>query len=83
MLVARCTISDVVFERYNPNLDPCSSLQVGDYLCCPVGDSNKKLKPDPAKKGDNSLCATHLNQNSDDYNGLAEKIGITIADIEK
>lgn len=82
-LVARCTISDVVFERYNPNLDVCSFLQVRDYLCCPVGDSNKKPKPELPKKGDNSLCATHRIQNSDDYNGLAEKFGITIADIEK
>lgn len=82
-LVSRCKISAADFTKYNPKSDLCSALRVGDYVCCSAGEPYTEPKPDPPKQGADGICATHLIQNGDSCDALAEQFGVTVAELEK
>jgi hypothetical protein len=82
-LVSRCGISAADFTKYNPKTDLCSTLQVGDYVCCSAGDPHIEPKPVPPKQGGDGICATHLIKNGDSCDALAKQYGVTVADLEK
>ncbi|KAF2132617.1 carbohydrate-binding module family 24 protein [Dothidotthia symphoricarpi CBS 119687] len=82
-LVSKCGISAADFTKFNPNPNLCSSLKVGDYVCCSAGDPHTDPKPDPPKPGSDGTCATHLIVQDDSCGSLAKQYGITVNDIER
>jgi LysM repeat protein len=81
-LVKKCGITSPNFVKYNPKTNLCSTLKVGEFVCCSAGDlpSSSVVAPKPDADG---VCATHLIQNGDTCSALATKYGITVVNIEK
>lgn len=82
-LASRCGISGADFTKFNPASTFCSSLQVGGYACCSVGDPYTKPKPVAPSPNADGTCATHLIVDKDTCSALATKYGITVDNIEK
>ncbi|KAH8585563.1 glycoside hydrolase family 18 protein [Bisporella sp. PMI_857] len=80
-LVSRCAISAADFTKFNPKANLCSTLQVGDYVCCSAGDPHTDPKPDPPQPGADGICAMYLIQNGDTCAGLAKRFGVTVEDL--
>lgn len=81
-LVSRCGISAQDFTKFNPRKDLCSTLGVGDYVCCSAGDPFTEPKPDPPQPQPDGTCATHVIKAGDSCDSLAKEHGITVQDIE-
>lgn len=81
-LVKKCGISSPSFVKYNPKTNLCSTLKIGDFVCCSAGNLPSAGVSSP-KPGADGVCATHLIQNGDTCSALATKYGVTVDDIEK
>jgi len=81
-LAAKCGIRGSQFTTFNPKPDLCSTLQVGDYVCCSAGDPYTPPKPDPPQQNADGTCASHLIQNTDTCSQLATTHGLTVEQIE-
>lgn len=66
-LVTRCGITSSQFYEYNPQPNLCSTLAVGQYICCSAG-SLPNLAPPPNEDGS---CATYLVKKGDNCNQIA------------
>lgn len=82
-LADRCGVNAQDFYKYNPKDNLCSGLMPGDFVCCSSGDQYSKPKPVAPKRGADGICATHLIVARDTCHSIAEKYGITTAEIEK
>ncbi|KAL1954115.1 hypothetical protein VTO42DRAFT_1739 [Malbranchea cinnamomea] len=78
-LAARCGITGAKFEEYNndvPNL--CSTLAVGQYVCCTPGElPDMRPKPNP-----DGSCATYYVVSGDSCSQIAAAHGLKVDDIE-
>ncbi|KAI1772844.1 carbohydrate-binding module family 24 protein [Hypoxylon cercidicola] len=81
-LEVKCGINDADFTKYNPKPNLCSTLQVGDYVCCSAGDPYTPPKPTPPSPNPDGTCASYIIKNGDTCGALAEKYGLTVDDIE-
>jgi len=81
-LAAKCGIRGSDFTTFNPKPNLCSTLQVGDYVCCSAGDPYTPPKPDPPAQNPDGTCASYLIQNTDTCGGLATQYGLTVDQIE-
>ncbi|MBE3049677.1 hypothetical protein IMZ48_45715, partial [Candidatus Bathyarchaeota archaeon] len=81
-LAVKCEILGLDFEKYNPDPLLCSTLQIGDYVCCSAGDPYTDPKPDPPQENPDGTCATHLIQDTDTCDKLGKAYGLTENDIE-
>jgi GH18 family chitinase len=77
-LATRCGISPADFTKYNPNSKLCSTLAVGEYVCCSAG-TLPDLKPKPNADG---TCATHFVKGGDDCSTIAASNMLTVANLE-
>lgn len=81
-LAAKCGIRGSDFTTFNPKPNLCSTVQVGDYVCCSAGDPYTPPKPDPPAQIPDGTCASYLIQNTDTCAGLATQYGLTVDQIE-
>lgn len=77
-LAAECGITAAEFTEYNPSSTLCSSLVVGEHVCCSTG-TLPDYSPSPYENG---TCYTYLVQNGDSCSSLAAAYDITSDDIE-
>ncbi|KAL4971353.1 glycoside hydrolase superfamily [Aspergillus desertorum] len=77
-LVQECGITTAEFTKYNPASDLCSTLAVGQYVCCSEGDL-PDFSPKPYSNG---TCYTYTVQSGDYCSALASSYSITVDDIE-
>lgn len=79
-LATRCDINTTAFYDYNPQSNLCSTLAVGQYICCSPG-SLPNLAPPPNANG---TCATYLVQEGDSCDGIAlSYTPLTVEEIEQ
>ena len=78
-LASKCGISAADFTKYNPNPKLCSTLAVGQPVCCSSGNL-PDLKPQPNANG---TCATYRVMSGDTCSALAASNGLTVDDIDK
>lgn len=76
-LVTKCGITSAEFYEYNPSSTLCSTLAVGEYVCCSSG-SLPDYAPQPYANG---TCYTYLVQENDSCDDLAATYTITVDDI--
>ncbi|KAJ6016093.1 hypothetical protein N7540_010684 [Penicillium herquei] len=77
-LVDECGITDDEFYDYNTASDLCSTLAVGQYVCCSSGDL-----PDFAPTvSANGTCSTYYVQSGDSCSALAAAYSLTVDDID-
>lgn len=77
-LATECGISGDVFTEYNSASDECSTLAVGEWVCCSAG-----TLPDLSPSAyDNGTCYTYYVQSGDSCSALAASYSLTIDDIE-
>ncbi|KAH6688814.1 hypothetical protein BKA61DRAFT_565392 [Leptodontidium sp. MPI-SDFR-AT-0119] len=78
-LASKCGITAALFTTYNPSSTLCSTLAVGQHVCCSAG-----TLPDysPQENADGS-CASYLVVSGDYCSAIAETNSITIAKIEE
>ncbi|KFY89077.1 hypothetical protein V500_05953 [Pseudogymnoascus sp. VKM F-4518 (FW-2643)] len=77
-LATKCGISGNDFTSYNSDPKLCSTLQVGQYVCCSAGtlpDRSPKPQPD-------GTCATYIVKSGDYCSMIAASNSISIANIE-
>ncbi|KAH8882398.1 glycoside hydrolase, partial [Thozetella sp. PMI_491] len=77
-LAAECGITAAQFTQFNPNPSLCSTLAVGQFVCCSAG-SLPDLRPKPSPNGD---CATYTVQAGDFCSKIAASNFIAVSDIE-
>lgn len=77
-LVQECGITAAEFTEYNPASDLCSTLAVGQYVCCSEGD----LPDFSPKPFNNGTCYTYTVQAGDYCAALASTYSITVDAIE-
>lgn len=77
-LAERCGISGAKFMQYNDEPDLCSTLRVGQHVCCSPG-TLPDFSPEPNPDGS---CATHLVQSGEWCSKIAAANAITVDDIE-
>ncbi|KAA8646796.1 uncharacterized protein ATNIH1004_005471 [Aspergillus tanneri] len=77
-LAKECGITGAKFEEYNPDKKLCSTLSVGQYVCCTSGDL-PDLTPKPEPDG---TCASVLVEPGDICSTIAAANGISIEDLE-
>lgn len=78
-LVNKCGISPADFTTYNPSPTLCSSLQIGQHVCCSSGnipDFSPKPNPD-------GTCATYQVQAGDWCAKIAAFNSITVDNLEE
>ncbi|KAF7337318.1 Glycoside hydrolase family 18 protein [Mycena sanguinolenta] len=75
-LAARCGISATDFTTYNPSATLCSTLAVGQKVCCSSGSL-----PTPVENADGS-CANYTVVSGDTCNAIALSNDITVDDLE-
>ncbi|KAJ5653293.1 hypothetical protein N7490_000296 [Penicillium lividum] len=76
-LVTECGITSTEFYEYNTASDLCSTLAVGQTVCCSSGD-----EPDLSPSAyDNGTCYTYYVQASDNCYDLASNYYLTTAEI--
>ncbi|OJJ78536.1 uncharacterized protein ASPGLDRAFT_40729 [Aspergillus glaucus CBS 516.65] len=78
-LVTECGITAAELAKYNPDDSLCSSLAVGQPICC-SGGSLPDLTPQP---NDNGTCYSYTVQDGDYCALLAEEYYITTDEIEE
>ncbi|KAK2746207.1 hypothetical protein FQN57_003329 [Myotisia sp. PD_48] len=77
-LAEKCGISGADFTKYNPGSNVCSSLRVGQHVCCSSGTlPDRTPKPDP-----DGTCATYIVQNGDWCDKIASSHGLTVDNLE-
>ncbi|CAG1996158.1 unnamed protein product [Fusarium graminearum] len=77
-LTIRCNIRGADFVKYNTKQNLCSTLKVGQLVCCSSG-----TLPDNTPKADSDgTCATHKIDTGDTCASVAATSGITVKDIE-
>ena len=73
-LATRCGISPAAFTTYNPNPNLCSTLQVGQRVCCSAGTlPNNAPKPNP-----DGSCATYTVKSGDYCSAIAATNDISV-----
>lgn len=77
-LAAECGITAAEFTQYNPSSTECSSLAVGEYVCCSAGT----LPDNTPSPGADGYCYSYLVQAGDFCSALAASYDITVDDIE-
>lgn len=77
-LAAECGITAAEFTDYNPSSTLCSTLAVGEHVCCSSG-TLPDYSPQPQSDG---YCYTYLVQSGDSCSTLAATWDITEDDIE-
>lgn len=76
-LASKCGISGADFTKYNPAPDLCSTLAVGERVCCTSGtlpDITPKENPDGS-------CASYTVQSGDTCSAIAAANGLKASDI--
>lgn len=76
-LAAECGITAATFTLYNPSSTLCSTLAVGEHVCCSAG-TLPNYTPQPAANGN---CYSYLVATGDSCSALAATYSITIANI--
>lgn len=76
-LATQCGITAAQFTTYNPSSTECSTLTVGEYVCCSAG-TLPDLTPSPYANG---TCYTYAVVSGDSCSALAASYDITVADI--
>ncbi|KAJ5737069.1 uncharacterized protein N7483_002194 [Penicillium malachiteum] len=77
-LVTECGITDAEFYEYNTASDLCSTLAVGQYVCCSSGSL-----PDFApSEYSNGTCYTYNVESGDSCSAIASAYSITVDDID-
>lgn len=76
-LATRCGISDTQFHQYNPKSNLCSTLAIGEYICCSPG-TIPNMKPVPYSNG---TCYTYPVVSGDTCSAIAATYTITVANI--
>ncbi|KAJ5720849.1 uncharacterized protein N7483_008783 [Penicillium malachiteum] len=77
-LVSECDITDAEFYDYNTASDLCSTLAVGQYICCSSG-----ALPDFAPSAySNGTCYTYDVQSGDTCSEIAAENSITVDEID-
>ncbi|KAJ6003519.1 glycoside hydrolase [Penicillium sp. IBT 35674x] len=77
-LAAECGITAAELTTYNPSSTLCSTLTVGEYICCTEGST-----PDYAPSPDSDdNCYSYMVQEGDTCSTLAATYTITVEDIE-
>jgi chitinase len=77
-LTDKCGISGAQFTTFNPSPTLCSTLAVGQFVCCSAG-SLPDLSPKPNPDGS---CATFVVPSGDYCAKIAAENSITVAQIE-
>ncbi|KAI0539137.1 putative glycosyl hydrolase, family 18 [Xylaria digitata] len=77
-LASKCGISAADFMKANSKTNLCSTLAVGQNVCCTSGKL-PDLKPKPDANGN---CATYTTQKDDSYSGIAAARDLTVDDLE-
>lgn len=77
-LASKCGISGADFTKFNPQKDLCSTLAVGQHVCCSSG-SLPDLSPKPNKDGS---CATHSVTAGEYCSAIAAKYSVKVSDLE-
>lgn len=77
-LAIDCGISGEDFLTYNPDSTLCSTLAIGQYVCCSSGDL-PDFSPQPNANG---TCATYLIQSGDYCSKLSGEYSVSIEEIE-
>ena len=83
VLVPKCGISASDFSKYNPKPNLCSTLQVGDFVCCSPGEPHTKPKPVQPVPSADGICAIHLIVQDDTCDKLSKQYGVSISDLDK
>lgn len=77
-LAKKCGISAADFTKYNPSSTLCSTLQVGQYVCCSSGTlPDRTPKPNP-----DGTCAAYLVKAGDYCAKIASEHSLTVDKIE-
>ncbi|KAE8381110.1 hypothetical protein BDV26DRAFT_106635 [Aspergillus bertholletiae] len=77
-LVQKCGITAAELAKYNPDPNLCSTLAVGQYICCSQGDlPDFSPKPYP-----NGTCYTYQAQAGDYCAKIASEHSLSVDDIE-
>ncbi|KAI9675883.1 MAG: hypothetical protein M1822_008892 [Bathelium mastoideum] len=78
-LASECGISSAELSKFNPQSNLCSTLQVGQRICCTAGSL-----PDITPKSQaNGTCATYVTTSVDLCSSIAQSHGLTTDDISK
>ncbi|KAJ5646513.1 glycoside hydrolase [Penicillium lividum] len=77
-LVTECGITSTEFYEYNTASDLCSTLAVGQYVCCSSGD----LPDNSPQPYSNGTCYTYLVESGDYCSAIAAAYSITVDDID-
>ncbi|PWY70845.1 hypothetical protein BO94DRAFT_609121, partial [Aspergillus sclerotioniger CBS 115572] len=77
-LATECGISGADFDDYNPSSDLCSTLTVGQHVCCTSG-TLPNFAPSEDSNGD---CYSYTVQTGDTCTALAAAYDITVDEIE-
>ncbi|PPQ99589.1 hypothetical protein CVT24_005168 [Panaeolus cyanescens] len=77
-LASKCGVSATDFTTFNPQSNLCSTLAVGQRVCCSSG-SLPDITPKPNSDG---TCATYTTQSGDYCAAIAANFGLTTQNIE-
>ncbi|KAJ5629393.1 hypothetical protein N7528_003050 [Penicillium herquei] len=77
-LVTECDITDAEFYEYNTASDLCSTLAVGQYVCCSSGS----LADNTPSAYANGTCYTYNVESGDSCSSIASEYDITVDDID-
>lgn len=77
-LVTECGITSAKFYDYNTASDLCSTLTVGQYVCCSSGD----LPDNSPQPYSNGTCYTYLVESGDYCSAIAASYSITVDEID-
>lgn len=78
-LASKCGVSPTDFTKYNPSSKLCSTLSVGQHVCCSTG-SLPSFAPKPQSDG---TCATYKVPKGAYCSLIASKFSLTVDDLEK
>ena len=76
-LAAECGISAADFDIYNPSSTECSTLTVGEHVCCSAG-TLPDFAPSPNANG---TCASYLVVAGDSCSAIAAAYSLTLDDL--
>ncbi|KAG2027031.1 hypothetical protein GB937_000767 [Aspergillus fischeri] len=77
-LASKCGLSPQDFTKVNTGANLCSTLKVGQHVCCTRGKL-PDLRPKPNPDGS---CSTYTTKAGDSCSGIAAANGLTVANIE-
>ncbi|PWY82115.1 hypothetical protein BO70DRAFT_429188 [Aspergillus heteromorphus CBS 117.55] len=77
-LVTECGITAAEFYEYNPSSDLCSTLAVGQHVCCSSG-SLPDFSPSAYSNG---TCYTYVVESGDSCSALAGTYSLTVDEID-